>query len=183
MAARKKKQRPDPPGSTLSKEKSLRLLRESCEISDEIILVVPDSTQRANAPPPGYFIMYENFVEHCLLWFPLPGFLLRYLEANDISLAQINPRGLRHIIGIYVLSRECNVEISTEQLSCLLDIRLRGRTEELRYLVSLAVGSSSLRFRRRLLRQTASPSLGRAGRREVILYLEMFFLACSYFMY
>ncbi|KFK24108.1 hypothetical protein AALP_AAs40209U000100 [Arabis alpina] len=83
----KAKVRPNPPGSTLSDKKSLQRLRKKCGISEEIVLVLPDSADRANAPPPGYLTLFENYFDQCLLLFPLPWFLLRFLAANNASLS------------------------------------------------------------------------------------------------
>ncbi|KFK23315.1 hypothetical protein AALP_AAs74635U000300 [Arabis alpina] len=69
---RKVKVCPDPLGSTLSDETSLQRLRKKCRISEEIVLVVPDPADRADAPPPGYFTLFENYFDQCLLWFPFP---------------------------------------------------------------------------------------------------------------
>ncbi|KFK22410.1 hypothetical protein AALP_AAs60122U000100 [Arabis alpina] len=132
----KVKARPDPPGSSLSKEKSLRLLRKKCGISEEIVLVAPTPADRADAPPSGYMTLFENYIDQCLLWFPLPCFFMRFLVVHGVCLAQINPRGIRHLLGIYVLSRECDVVISTEHLSYLTDFRVRGRSEELKHSIS-----------------------------------------------
>ncbi|KFK22731.1 hypothetical protein AALP_AAs62920U000700 [Arabis alpina] len=44
---------PDPPGSTLSTERSLSLLRKKLNIPDEIELVVPKPNERAEDPPEG----------------------------------------------------------------------------------------------------------------------------------
>ncbi|KFK32265.1 hypothetical protein AALP_AA6G219900 [Arabis alpina] len=115
---------PDSPGSTLSKKESLQHLQEKCRISEDIELVVPSSVDRADAPPPGYLTLFENYFDQCLLWFPLTGFLMRFLAAHGVCLAQINPRVIRHLIGIYVLSRDCGVDISTEHLSYLTDLPL-----------------------------------------------------------
>ncbi|KFK39827.1 hypothetical protein AALP_AA3G293400 [Arabis alpina] len=135
----KSKVSPDPPGSSLSKEKSLRRLRKDCGISEEIELLVPTPADRADAPL-GYMTLFENFFDQCLLWFPLPRFLMRFLAVNGVCLAQINPRGIRHLLGIYVLSRECGVDISTENLSYLTDFRARGLSEELKYSVANSMG-------------------------------------------
>ncbi|KFK23119.1 hypothetical protein AALP_AAs39862U000100, partial [Arabis alpina] len=127
---------PDPPGSSLSDEKSLRRLRRNCRISEDIVLVAPTPADRADAPPAGYMTLFENYFDQCLLWFPLPRFLMRYLAVHGVCLAQINPRGIRHLLGIYVLSRECGVDISTENLSFLTDFRTRGLSEELKHSVT-----------------------------------------------
>ncbi|KFK30093.1 hypothetical protein AALP_AA7G216000, partial [Arabis alpina] len=131
---------PDPPGSSLSDPKSLRRLRRHCGISEEIVLVAPSPADRADAPPAGYMTLFENYFDQCLLWFPLPRFLMRYLAVHGVCLAQINPRGIRHLLGIYVLSRECGVDISIENLSYLTDFRTRGLSEELKYSVANSSG-------------------------------------------
>ncbi|KFK39877.1 hypothetical protein AALP_AA3G300100 [Arabis alpina] len=131
---------PDPPGSSLTKEKSLRLLRRKCGISEEIVLVAPTPADRADAPPAGYITLFENYFDQCLLWFPLPRFLMRFLAVHGVCLAQINPRGIKHLLGIYVLSRECGVDISTENLSYLTDFRTRGLSEELKHSVTNSSG-------------------------------------------
>ncbi|KFK29454.1 hypothetical protein AALP_AA7G136500 [Arabis alpina] len=131
---------PDPPGSSLSDEKSLRHLRKICRISEEIVLVAPTPADRADAPPAGYMTLFQNFFDQCLLWFPLPRFLMRFLAVNGVCLAQFNPRGIRHLLGIYVLSRERGVDISTENLSYLTDFRTRGLSEELKHSVTNSSG-------------------------------------------
>ncbi|KFK27516.1 hypothetical protein AALP_AA8G393400, partial [Arabis alpina] len=131
---------PDPPGSSLSSERSLRHLRKSCGIPEEIVLVAPTPADRADAPPAGYMTLFENYFDQCLLWFPLPRFLMRFLAVHGVCLAQINPRGIRHLLGIYVLSRECGVDISTENLSYLTDFRAHGPSEELKYSVANSTG-------------------------------------------
>ncbi|KFK40901.1 hypothetical protein AALP_AA2G058100, partial [Arabis alpina] len=94
--------RPDPPGSSLSDEMSLKPLRKKCGISEEIVLVSPTPADRAFAPPEGYMTLFENYFDQCLLWFPLPRFLMRFLAVHGVCLAQINPRGIRHLLGIYL---------------------------------------------------------------------------------
>ncbi|KFK43988.1 hypothetical protein AALP_AA1G200400 [Arabis alpina] len=131
---------PDPPGSSLSNVRSLRRLRKSCGIPEEIVLLAPTPADRADAPPAGYMTLFENYFDQCLLWFPLPRFLMRYLAVHGVCLAQINPRGIRHLLGIYVLSRECGVDISIENLSYLTDFRTRGLSEELKYSVANSSG-------------------------------------------
>ncbi|KFK41019.1 hypothetical protein AALP_AA2G074800 [Arabis alpina] len=136
----KSKVSPDPPGSSLSNTKSLRRLRKSCGIAEEIELLVPTSADRADAPPAGYMTLFENFFDQCLLWFPLPRFLMRFLAVNGVCLAQINPRGIRHLLGIYMLSRERGVDISTENLSYLTDFGTRGLSDELKHSVTNSSG-------------------------------------------
>ncbi|KFK26567.1 hypothetical protein AALP_AA8G265600 [Arabis alpina] len=132
--------RPNPPGSTLSKETSLQRLREKCGISEEIVLVVLSPADRVDTLPPGHLTLFENYFDQCLFWFPLSAFLMRYLATQNTCLAQINPRGIRHLINFYVLSREWGVDISIEYLSSLLDFRVRGRSDELKHSVTNTSG-------------------------------------------
>ncbi|KFK29134.1 hypothetical protein AALP_AA7G093000 [Arabis alpina] len=63
---------------------------------------------------------------------------MRFLAAHNACLAQINPRGFRHLIGVYVLSIKCSVDINIKHLSSLLDFRVRDRSEELKNSVTNA---------------------------------------------
>ncbi|KFK29535.1 hypothetical protein AALP_AA7G146800 [Arabis alpina] len=159
----KVKVRPDPLGPSLSDEKSLKRLRKKCGISEEIVLVAPTPTDRADAPP-----------------------LDTLLSVHGVCVAQINPRGIKHLLGIYVLSRECGVVVSTEHLSYLTDFRVHGQSEELKHTVTnssgwhslpgsrarttiLRIVSSSLRFLRGLSRRIASTLSRRDGKEEATL--------------
>ncbi|KFK22433.1 hypothetical protein AALP_AAs46422U000100 [Arabis alpina] len=123
--------RPDPPGSTLSKKESLQRLREKCRLSEDIELVVPSFVDRADAPPPGYMTLFENYFDQCLLWFPLPGFLMRFLVTHGVCLLRLTPRAL---------SRECGVDIFTDHLSYLTDFRVHGRSDKLKHTITNASG-------------------------------------------
>ncbi|KFK24568.1 hypothetical protein AALP_AAs61185U000200 [Arabis alpina] len=59
---------------------------------------------------------------------------------DEDTFVEINPRGIKHLLGIYVLSRECGVVINTEHLSYLTDFRVRGRSEELKHTVTNSLG-------------------------------------------
>ncbi|KFK32259.1 hypothetical protein AALP_AA6G219000 [Arabis alpina] len=74
--------------------------------------------------------------EEILLLAPTPADRADALRIHD----SINPRGIRHLLGIYVLSRECGIVISTEHLSYLTDFRVRGRSEELKHTVTKSSG-------------------------------------------
>ncbi|XP_024015127.1 uncharacterized protein At3g60930, chloroplastic-like [Eutrema salsugineum] len=120
---RVKRQKPDPPGSTLCSLESLEALRHRFEISEAVEFVVPEKSNRADKPLENHFTLYEGFFELCFLWFPIPGVILEYLWKHGISIGQIMPRGLRHMIGILVRSFECGVDIELNHLLNLLEIR------------------------------------------------------------
>ncbi|KFK29377.1 hypothetical protein AALP_AA7G125800 [Arabis alpina] len=117
-------------------KKAKKVKKKKCGISEEIVLVAPTLVDRADSPPLGYMTLFENYFDQCLLWFPLPRFLMRFLAVHGVCLAQINPMGIRHLLGIYVLSRECGVVISTKHFSYLTDFRVRCRSEELKHTVT-----------------------------------------------
>ncbi|XP_024004960.1 uncharacterized protein At3g60930, chloroplastic-like [Eutrema salsugineum] len=120
---RVKRQKPDPPGSTLCSLESLEALRHRFGISEAVEFVVPEKSDRADKPPENHFTLYEAFFELCFLWFPIPGVILEYLWKHGISIGQIMPRGLRHMIDILVRSFECGLDIELNHLLNLLEIR------------------------------------------------------------
>ncbi|XP_024009398.1 uncharacterized protein At3g60930, chloroplastic-like [Eutrema salsugineum] len=120
---RVKRQKPDPPGSMLCSLESLEALRHRFGISEMVEFVVPEKSDRADKPPENHFTLYEAFFELCFLWFPIPGVILEYLWKHGISIGQIMPRGLRHMIGILVRSFECGLDIELNHLLNLLEIR------------------------------------------------------------
>ncbi|XP_024013324.1 uncharacterized protein At3g60930, chloroplastic-like [Eutrema salsugineum] len=120
---RVKRQKLDPPGSTLSSPDSLEALRCRFGISEVVEFVLPEKDDRADKPAENHFTLYEAFFELCFLWFPIPGVILEYLWKHGTSIGQIMPRGLRHMIGILVRSFECEVDIELNHLLNLLEIR------------------------------------------------------------
>ncbi|XP_024016560.1 uncharacterized protein LOC112089925 [Eutrema salsugineum] len=120
---RVKRQKPDPPGSTLSSPDSFEALRYRFRISEAVEFVVSEKNDRADKPLENHFTLYEAFFELCFLWFPIPGVILEYLWKHGISIGQIMPRGLRHMIGILVRSFECGLDIELNHLLNLLEIR------------------------------------------------------------
>ncbi|XP_024010387.1 uncharacterized protein At3g60930, chloroplastic-like [Eutrema salsugineum] len=120
---RVKRQKPDPPGSTLSSPDSLEALRCRFRISEAVEFVLLEKNDRADKPPENHFTLYEAFYELCFLWFPIPGVILEYLWKHGISIGQIMLRGLRHMIGILVQSFECGLDIELNHLLNLLEIR------------------------------------------------------------
>ncbi|KFK40842.1 hypothetical protein AALP_AA2G048800 [Arabis alpina] len=63
---------------------------------------------------------------------------MRFLARHGACLAQIKPRGIRHLLDIYMLSRECGVDIGTDHLPYLTDFRVRGQSDELKHTVTNA---------------------------------------------
>ncbi|KAG7578906.1 hypothetical protein ISN45_Aa03g030710 [Arabidopsis thaliana x Arabidopsis arenosa] len=119
----KKARKPDPPGSTLCTEDSLRDLKARFGFSEEVELRLPTPNERADDPPEGFFTLYEGFFYHCYLWLPIPRPILAFLWSYKIALSQITTRGLRHLIGILVRSIETVNFVDLSHLRNLLEIR------------------------------------------------------------
>ncbi|XP_024009450.1 uncharacterized protein At3g60930, chloroplastic-like [Eutrema salsugineum] len=96
---RVKRQKPDPPGSTLCSLELLEALRHRFGISEVVEFVVTEKSDRADKPPENHFTLYEAFFELCFLWFPIPRVILEYLWKHGISIGQIMPRGLRSVLS------------------------------------------------------------------------------------
>ncbi|XP_024010590.1 uncharacterized protein At3g60930, chloroplastic-like [Eutrema salsugineum] len=107
----------------LSSPNSLEALRCRFGISEAVEFVLPEKNDRADKPPENHFTLYEAFFELCFLWFPIPGVIFEYLWKHGISIGQIMPRGLRHMIGILIRSFECGLNIELDHLLNLFEIR------------------------------------------------------------
>ncbi|KFK43260.1 hypothetical protein AALP_AA1G100700 [Arabis alpina] len=127
---------PDPPGSTISDEKSLGVVRRKCSISDEIELRVPSPSDRADQPPEGYFTLYESFFDAAYLWFPIPLLILEFLAKFYVSISQITPRGIRHLVGYLIRSYECDENLTVDHLRNYLDLRRSPPKDKLLYYIS-----------------------------------------------
>ncbi|KFK39400.1 hypothetical protein AALP_AA3G240100 [Arabis alpina] len=62
------------------------------------------------------------------------------MRSSRLSSRKKLRRGIGHLLGIYVLSRECGVNISTKNLSYLTDFNTRGLCEELKHSVTNSSG-------------------------------------------
>ncbi|XP_024009478.1 uncharacterized protein At3g60930, chloroplastic-like [Eutrema salsugineum] len=110
---RGRRQKPDPPGATLSSPDSLEALRCRFGMSEAVEFVIPENSDRADKPPENHFTLYEVFFELCFLCFPIPGVILEYLWKHGISIGQIMPRGLRKAPkgGRFYISNKSNRRI------------------------------------------------------------------------
>ncbi|KAG7529492.1 hypothetical protein ISN44_Un137g000050 [Arabidopsis suecica] len=106
----KKAKKPDPPGSTLCTEDSLRDLKARFGFSKGIELRLPTPNERADDPPEGFFTLYEGFFYHCYLWLPIPRPILAFLchlrnlleirrIPGPVERFYISPRPNRRVIG------------------------------------------------------------------------------------
>lgn len=129
-----KKKKADPPCLTLSSVETLESLRQRFHISEEVELVLPSKSDRADNPSPNHFNLYESFFYQYLLWFPIPGLILRFLWKYGLAPAQITTRRIHHLVGIWFRSYECDMEIGVHHLKNLLEFR---RSLTMNYLLHL----------------------------------------------
>ncbi|CAN7106428.1 unnamed protein product [Brassica rapa subsp. narinosa] len=40
------------------------------------------------------------------LWFPIPSVIVEFLNRLEVSISQISPRGIKHLVGLLVLGYE-----------------------------------------------------------------------------
>ncbi|KFK23863.1 hypothetical protein AALP_AAs63141U000100, partial [Arabis alpina] len=129
--------KPDPSGSTLSDRESLDGLITQFHVPEGVEFIVPNPNQRADHPPEGFFTLYKAYLRRSLLWFPIPSVILEFLWRRHTAIAQINPLGMRYLLGIIVRSYECGREVRVGHLSNYLKITRTGgkgaptRTEKL----------------------------------------------------
>jgi len=135
---KKKQVMPDPPGSTLCIEQSLRDLASRFDFGEDVILRLPTPSERVDNPPEGFFALNERFFYHCFLWFPIPRLILEYVTSYQIALSQITTRSLRHLIGIIVRNYETWNEITLTHLRNYLEICRVPKSVVDRYYISPA---------------------------------------------
>lgn len=117
------KKRVELPGSSLSTERSLEDLWHRSRISEEIDLITPLSSERAEAPPPGHFTLNESFFYTSLQWFPMPGVIIRFLKKYGLASSQISPRAMCHLVGILIQSYEWDETVRVSHLQNLFEFR------------------------------------------------------------
>jgi len=135
---KKKQVMPDPPGSTLCTEQSLRDLASRFDFGEDVILHLPTPSERVDNPPEGFFALSERFFYHCFLWFPIPRLILEYVTSDQIALSQITTRSLRHLVGIIVRNYETWNEITLTHLRNYLEIWRVPKSVVDRYYISPA---------------------------------------------
>ena len=60
------------------------------------------------------------------LWFPIPSVIVVFLNLLEVSISQISPRGIKHLVGFLVLGYERGVELTTEYLEAFLTMSRVG---------------------------------------------------------
>ncbi|KAF3564354.1 hypothetical protein DY000_02016867 [Brassica cretica] len=97
----------------------LDTIRKFCHVPDEVEFRILVPGERAEYPPKGFFTCYEVFLR-CRLCFPIPEIMVGVMNHFEISISQVNPTGMQHLIGILVLSYEYGLTLVPEHFEALL---------------------------------------------------------------
>ncbi|CDY26327.1 BnaA03g60030D [Brassica napus] len=104
----------------------LGTLRSFCHIPENVHFRLPLEGERADEPPEGFFTLYEEYLMRAHLWFPIPSVILEFLNRLEVSISQISPRGIKHLVGLLVLGYERGIELTAEYLEAFLTLSRVG---------------------------------------------------------
>ncbi|KAH0451315.1 hypothetical protein IEQ34_018614 [Dendrobium chrysotoxum] len=93
--------------STITKD-SFISFRKKFHFPNDLVMKVPDGTDRACFPPPGYVTVYE-FSLRVGLRFPLSSELIDILTICGVCLSQFSYRAMSIVMGMIVLFRDRGV--------------------------------------------------------------------------
>ena len=60
------------------------------------------------------------------LWFPIPSVIVEFLNRLEVSISQISPRGIKHLVGLLVLGYERGMELTADYLEAFLTLSRVG---------------------------------------------------------
>ena len=101
----------------------LAAIRRFCRVPESVEFRLPEAGEVALSPPEGYFTCYEAYLMQCHLWFPITELIVKLLNRFNLSISQVNPCGLQHLVGILVLSYELGITLDTDHLKALVEPR------------------------------------------------------------
>ncbi|KAL0722981.1 hypothetical protein Bca4012_037580 [Brassica carinata] len=97
----------------------LTSIRYFCRVPESVHFCLPEPGEDASSPPEGYFTCFEVYLMQCRLWFPIPEVAVRLLSFYGLSIGQIYPCGLQHILGLLVLSYKLGTPLNVNHLRAM----------------------------------------------------------------
>ncbi|KAL0854261.1 hypothetical protein Bca101_059413 [Brassica carinata] len=91
-----------------------------CRVPELVEFCLREAGETAESPPEGYFTCFEAHLMQCYLWFPILAVIAKLLNGFRLSIRQIYPCGLNHIVGILVLSYKLGVTLNVSHFESLL---------------------------------------------------------------
>uniref|UniRef100_A0A0D3DKG2 Uncharacterized protein n=1 Tax=Brassica oleracea var. oleracea TaxID=109376 RepID=A0A0D3DKG2_BRAOL len=101
----------------------LAAIRRFCRVPDSVEFRLPEAGEVARDTPEGYFTCYEAYLMQCHIWFPIPELIVQLLNRINLSISQVNPCGLQHLVGILVLSYEMGITLDADHLEAWVEPR------------------------------------------------------------
>ncbi|CAG7863228.1 unnamed protein product [Brassica rapa] len=97
-----------------------------CHFPENVDFRLPLEGERADEHPKGFFTLYEEHLMRARLWFPIPSVIVVFLNLLEVSISQISPRGIKHLVGLLVLGYERGIELTAEYFEAFLTMSRVG---------------------------------------------------------
>ncbi|KAH0453349.1 hypothetical protein IEQ34_017673 [Dendrobium chrysotoxum] len=107
--------RVDDAASTITGD-ALIILHKNFHIPNDVVTMVPQRSDRAGLPPPGYFTVNETSLRAGLR-FPPPAELVEISKRCGVSLSQFSYRAMSVTVGLILLFRDRGAVLTPKHLS------------------------------------------------------------------